>query len=70
MADIDSSIDTHEVVENKDRKFGAQLEYYPCMIDGEPALFTYGDLVSAKERAARNPEDIPEDKSFWDSLWG
>jgi len=70
MADIDSNIDTSEVVENKDRKFGSQLHYYPCMIDDKPALFTEDSLIRATKRAARNPEDIPEDKSFWGSLFG
>jgi len=63
-----SEIDTSERVENEDRRFGSWRHYYPAMIDGEPALFTKDQLEVAKERAQRNPEDIPEDRTFWDFL--
>ena len=59
-----SKIDTTEEVQNLDRKFGSCLFYLPCMIDGEPALFTKSQIDEALARAARNPEDIPN-KSFW-----
>ena len=65
-----SEINTSEEVQNLDRRFGSCLFYFPCMIDGEPALFTKAQLDDAKARAARNPEDIPEDKSFWEGLFG
>ncbi len=72
---MDSIICMNEVVKNADRRFGANLEYYPCYIeteDGEraPALFTLNDLETAMERAERNPEDIPHERSFWDFLLG
>ncbi len=71
---MDSKILMTEKVENKERKFGSQLEYYPCKIitpSGEAnALFTKNQIEVAIERAARNPEDIPQDISFFDFLFG
>ncbi|RLB94628.1 MAG: hypothetical protein DRH26_00740 [Deltaproteobacteria bacterium] len=63
-----------EEVGNKDRKFGSLLSYYPVMIQNQeghetPALFTQAQIEEAQERAARNPEDIPEE-SFWGSIFG
>lgn len=74
--DIKSKIDMKEEVENKERTFGSNLSYYPAyvvMSDGEevPALFTPGQLQTAMERAARNPEDLEEeDTSFWSWIFG
>ena len=66
-------IDTNENVENKERKFGSCLNYIPVMIkiDGKSkeALFTMHELQIAIERAKRNPEDIPEDQTFWGYLF-
>lgn len=67
-------IDVNESVKNKDRKFGACLNYIPSniLIHGkeEKALFTMNELQVAIDRAKRNPEDIKEDKTFWESLFG
>jgi hypothetical protein len=65
-----SEIILSESVINKERKFGSQLEYFPCEIkdaggDINHALFTKGQIFNAIERAKRNVEDIP-DKTFWD----
>ena len=69
-----SKIILAESVLNEDRKFGSQLEYFPCEIkynndNVAPALFTESQIVEATERAARNLEDVPEDKTFWDFLF-
>lgn len=63
-----------EIVENKDRKFGSILQYYPAKVeldDGsiENALFTEDQINVALERASENPEDIPED-SLWQKIFG
>lgn len=70
-----SKIHKSEEVGNKDRRFGSALSYYPAMIiDGDgnetPALFTRAQIMEAKKRAARNPEDVPENKTFWERLFG
>ncbi len=70
---IESRIVLAEVVENKERRFGAALEYYPAYIeyrDGEmtPALFTADELNVARRRAKRNMEDIPREKGFFEKL--
>jgi len=62
-----------EEVGNKDRRFGQALSYQPAMIidrDGneQPALFTRDQIKEAKDRAARNPEDVPETITFWEWL--
>jgi hypothetical protein len=61
-----------EVVQNKERKFGSQTEYYPCEIKQEDesvyALFTKDQVDEAIERANRNVEDIPE-KTFWENVF-
>ena len=68
---IKSNLDMEEVVENTERKFGSNLEYYPCLINKEiVALFTEHEIEIAMKRAARNPEDIHEDISFWNFLFG
>ena len=72
---MDSKIKMTEVVLNKDRRFGSNLQYYPChiiLVDGTEvnALFTYNQIKVAVNRAGRNPEDIPEDKSLWTMLFG
>lgn len=70
-----SKIRLEEAVNNKDRKFGSALKYYPVIIIDEddneiPALFTDDQIASAVQRALRNPEDIPESKSLWDIIFG
>lgn len=72
---MDSKIKLKEKVANKDRRFGSALSYFPVMVEddnenGVPALFTSNQIKEATERAARNPEDIPGKKSFWERLFG
>jgi len=72
---MDSKIIMGEVVDNKERRFGSWKEYYPCKVlksNGEEknALFTQDQIEQAIDRAERNPEDIPEDQTFWDWLFG
>tara|TARA_Y100000310_G_scaffold345017_1_gene461198 strand:- start:2705 stop:2923 length:219 start_codon:yes stop_codon:yes gene_type:complete len=60
-------------VTNKDRKFGANDQYYAIWVeDGnkkeECLLFTKYQLTAARQRAAKNPEDIPK-KGFWANLF-
>jgi len=59
-----SKIYLTELVENKDRKFGSVLEYYPTrveLVDGTvyDALFTKHEIDAAMVRAQANYEDIP-----------
>lgn len=62
-----SEMFTKEAVDNTARKFGEDVVYYPCMVDGEPHLFTENQLKVAHERALSNVEDIPG-KTFWEAL--
>jgi len=55
-------------ISNKGRKFGASKHYIFCEIDNESYLFTEHQLIVAKLRAQRNPEDMPK-KSFWQKLF-
>lgn len=64
---IKSKIFTSEQAENIDRKFGEEINYFPCMIDNRPALFTRYQIDEAICRAERNPEDIPGG-TFFDAL--
>jgi len=69
-----SKIHTEEVVENKDRRFGQALHYYPCHIEDKDgnivnALFTDDQINDAIKRADENPEDITE-KSIWELIFG
>jgi len=56
------------VVKNKGRKFGSSAEYLyvRVFVDGKPQdlLFTDNEIIVAKERAAKNPEDCPKPKSL------
>lgn len=75
MSKIKSIIHENEKVNNQDRRFGSNLEYFPCLIaDGRGninhALFTKHQINEALKRAKRNPEDIPRDESFWAHLFG
>ncbi len=68
-----SRIYLEELVENKDRRFGQTLEYYPTRIEDEDgeisnALFTKNELESAMLRAQTNIEDIPK-KTFLEVLF-
>lgn len=71
---MESKILMTEVVENKERKFGADLKYFPARLELASGkvincLFTVEQLQVAVERAENNPEDVPEE-SFWESLFG
>ena len=71
---MDSIIYLKEKVENKERKFGSVLTYYPCTIEfgngeKEKALFTKNQIEVALERGLDNPEDFPKKKSFWSKLF-
>lgn len=72
---IDSRLWTSEKVKNTEHKFGETGGvYYPVYIEDEngnevPAMFTKGQIDVAISRAARNPEDMPEDKSFFEKLF-
>jgi len=64
-----------EYVRNKERKFGSQNFYYPAKIvldDGTSinALFTIDQINVATQRAEANSEDFPENKNFWEVLFG
>ena len=73
---LDSKIKMVEELDNKERKFGSCLAYYPAyvvMVDGKevPALFTIDQLNDAMGRASRNPEDMPKESgNFFNWLFG
>jgi len=75
MKQIDSKIYLKELVENTERRFGSDTEYYPVYIEDKngdvyPALFTCAQIEAAMHRASVNTEDMPEeDKSFFDWLF-
>lgn len=65
---IKSKIILDEVIENKDRKFGAATQYYPALAkykDGVelPLLFTAADIAKARARASKNPEDTEQTRT-------
>lgn len=60
---MESIIILEEKVDNKERKFGSNTEYFPCLIGEEKALFTENELKIAIERAKINMEDF-EEESF------
>ena len=70
-----STIYESERLPNKNRKFGAALDYYPAMLDTDgvagdiPLLFTADDINKAMARAAKNPEDMPPARGFWAAFW-
>jgi len=75
MAKIDSKIETSERVNNKDRRFGAAVEYFPAYVIDDtgkkiPALFTYNQLMVAVKRAEVNMEDLPKNKGWLEWLFG
>lgn len=63
-----SRIYLSEKVENKDRRFGAALEYYPVeVISGDRrrfALFTPAQISEALLRGEANEEDKPK-PTWW-----
>lgn len=70
-----SKILLSEKVENLDRRFGSNVTYYPATVTDENgneknALFSESQITVAILRAERNPEDIPEDKTFWQAIFG
>lgn len=63
-----------EKVENKDRRFGAALEYIPVTIvltNGTElkGLFTVSMIREAVERGKVNHEDFPVKASLWQRIW-
>lgn len=66
-----SNLDLSEKVANKDRRFGAALEYYPArIITGgrtRTALFTARQIGEALARYEANPEDVPS-PSMWERV--
>lgn len=59
-----------EKTKNKNPKFGSKGEYYvlgPIKVEGEKEkvwlMFTKKEIEVAKERALKNPEDLP--KKWW-----
>lgn len=49
-------------VENKNKHHNADSVYYFCTdVSGNNYLFTESALAEARERAKKNPEDIPQD---------
>lgn len=70
---IKGRIYLNEKVVNQERKFGSCSEYYPVVVvddngNERAGLLTDNDIKGITDRAARNPEDIPEKTSFWDFL--
>ena len=57
-------------VENLDRKRGANASYWRVMVKGEYGLetlvLTDVELVRARSRAAKNPEDTQMVPTWWD----
>ena len=75
MSKIESKIATSERVANKERKFGAALEYFPVYLTDDkgqevPLLFTKNQLNVAAKRAAKNMEDMPDNTSWFNWLFG
>jgi hypothetical protein len=64
-----SKIYLNEKKKNKNRQFNELLEYYPCYIDNDFALFTENEIMRAIERGKKHPEDIPK-QSIFDKLIG
>ena len=66
-----SKLDLAERVPNKDRRFGAAMEYYPAQIVTgflrRPALFTPAQISEAMKRAEENHEDMPK-PTRWERL--
>lgn len=62
---IKSKLLKAERVDNKDRRFGSEGFYFPCLIERrsgavELALFTKSQLDVALARGAANPEDASD----------
>ena len=72
---VQSELKLTERVNNKDRVFGANRNYFPCYVEREdgtvvPALFTRSAIEAAVLRATKNPEDVPEKASWLDNIFG
>jgi hypothetical protein len=72
---MDSKIYLNDVVDNKERKFGANPQYVCCEVvfeDGRtlPSMFTFSNIEIAIDRANKNKEDIPKHESWWCKLFG
>jgi hypothetical protein len=60
-------------VENKNRRFGANSKYYAIWTENSSKeevclLFTENQLLRARNRADKNPEDLPK-KGFFTDLF-
>ena len=60
-------------VQNQNRKFGANSKYFAIWTENSKKeelclLFTENQLLTAKSRAEKNPEDIPK-KGFFTDLF-
>jgi|TARA_B100000085_G_C18298383_1_gene413224 hypothetical protein len=60
-------------VQNQNRKFGANSKYFAIWTENSKKeelclLFTENQLITAKSRAEKNPEDIPK-KGFFTDLF-
>ena len=73
---MESKIFLVERVENKQRKFGANMVYFPSTIrtltgDEVQALFTKKQIEVAIKRAEKNTEDFDDEKAgFWSRIFG
>lgn len=58
-----SIIYINEAVDNKDRRFGSALRYYPARVDDGRGVYTIlltgAQIGEARERAEANGEDVP-----------
>jgi hypothetical protein len=64
-----------EKVDNKERLFGSQSEYFPLHVEDLegnliPALLTRSQLEVAIKRASKNKEDVPKRSGFLSFIFG
>jgi hypothetical protein len=72
---IRSQIILGEAIDNTTpRSFTADARYYPAYVrvagKWEPAMFTWEQIKVARERAAKNPEDMPKRAGWFARLHG
>jgi len=70
-----SKIYLNDVVENTERKFGSNVQYFCCDVEFEdgkilPAMFTASNIEIAIDRANKNKEDIPKQESWYAKIFG
>ena len=71
---IKSRMYLDEEVENTERIFGSTDRYLPVyFVDGDgnevPGMFTEHAIRVAVETAAKNPEDMPGERGFFEKLF-